>query len=794
MTAEGVPMEPVREIPAFCALCRSRCGCRAMVQGDRLLAIEPDPSHPTGASLCAKGRASPDLLAHPDRLLYPMRRTRPKTDPDPGWQRITWDAALETIATRLRAIAGASGPEAVAFAVTSPSATAISDAVPWIDRLIHAFGSPNNCYATEICNWHKDHAHRFTYGAAIGTPDLARTGCMVFWGHNPSTSWLASASGAAAARARGAKLIVVDPRRVGLAVKADRWLRVRPGTDGALALGIAGVMIAQDWYDRAFVRDWTNGPLLVRGDTGRFLRAGEAGLAGDPARLVAWDAASRQAVAYDPVRGRYADETAGLALEGVGTVPTPDGPIACQTAFALYRARCAEFPPERVAAITGVPAADIVETARLLFAHRPVSYAAWSGVGQHSNATQTDRAIALLMALTGSRDAPGGNLETAQIPTNDVAGAALRAPAQTAKALGHRQRPLGPPAAGMVTSDDLYRAVLEAQPYRVRALVGFGANLVLSHADAEHGRAALEALEFHVQADLFITPTARFADIILPVASPWEREGLRVGFEISHAAQEHVQLRPAVVPARGEARSDVWIAFALAQHLGLGDQFWQGDIDEAYRHLLAPSGVSLEALRAAPAGLRVPLDQQFRKYAERGFNTPTRKIEIYSERLLAHGYAPLPDALEPAMGPVSRPDLATRFPLILTSAKTPQFCHSQHRNLAKLRRHVPHPVIELHPSAAAARAIREGDWVSIETPHGRLRAKARLQPHLQEQVVAAQHGWWQGCAELGLPDYDPFADDGANYNRAIGNDAIDPISGSVPHRAYLCEIRRAADQ
>ena len=116
------------------------------------------------------------------------RRTRPKGDPDPGWQRISWDEALDETATAMRRIAAESGPEAVAFAVTTPSGTAISDAAPWIDRLINAFGSPNNCNATEICAWHRNYARVFTTGTAIGAPDYERAGCILLWGHNPSTS------------------------------------------------------------------------------------------------------------------------------------------------------------------------------------------------------------------------------------------------------------------------------------------------------------------------------------------------------------------------------------------------------------------------------------------------------------------------------------------------------------------------------------------------------------------------------------------------------------------------------
>src|SRR5262250_3907625 len=153
-----------RRVPAFCPLCASRCGCVAVVEDGRLLAIEPDPSHPTGKALCAKGRASPALVETPDRLLYPVRRTRPKGDPDPGWQRISWDEALDETATALRRIKAQHGAESVVFTSVSASTSAIADASPWISRLMRAFGSPNLCGSMELCGWGRAYATRFTFG------------------------------------------------------------------------------------------------------------------------------------------------------------------------------------------------------------------------------------------------------------------------------------------------------------------------------------------------------------------------------------------------------------------------------------------------------------------------------------------------------------------------------------------------------------------------------------------------------------------------------------------------------
>jgi anaerobic selenocysteine-containing dehydrogenase len=331
----------------------------------------------------------------------------------------------------------------------------------------------------------------------------------------------------------------------------------------------------------------------------------------------------------------------------------------------------------------------------------------------------------------------------------------------------------------------------------VRGLVGFGANLLLAHADSLRGRVALAALDFYVHTDLFMNPTAELADVVLPVASAFEREALKVGFEVSSDAQSLVQLRQRLAQPRGEARSDTEIVFDLACRLGVGAHFWEGDIKAAYRYQLHPSGVSLDALRAKASGVRVPLQTRYRKFAEqndgrpRGFATPTRKIELYSETLLEHGYPPLPDYEEPLISPSSRPDLVERFPLILTCAKHTLFCESQHRALPSLRQHALDPEVELHPAAATERGIEPGDWVQIETPGGSVRARARMNDTLERNVVCGQHGWWQACPELDMPGYDPFGPEGANLNLIIGNEAIDPVSGSVPHRAYLCQICRA---
>jgi anaerobic selenocysteine-containing dehydrogenase len=627
------------------------------------------------------------------------------------------------VAGRLRTAAAIDGPESVGFSSSSPSTSAISDAIDWVQRLIRAFGSPNYCTYMELCGWGRYLAPLYTFGASVPgeyVPDLENAGCILFWGYNPSVARLAHATSTVTAVRRGAKLIVVDPRKVGLAAKADHWLRVRPGTDAALALSLTHVMIDNGWYDADFVRDWTNAADVVDGET-------------------VWN---------------------------------------------LLRSRCAEYPPDRAEAITGVPAADIVAAARTIWEARPVAFYTWSGLEQHNGATQTIRAINVLYALTGSLDVPGGNVLFEAVPSNPIDGKEFLSDARP-PAVGVDRRPLGPARFEFVTGEDFYDAALDG---RIKALVSFGGNMVMAHADSLRGREALRNLDFFVQADLFMTPTAELADIVLPVTTPFESEALKIGFEYSQEAQSLVQLRQPLVAPRGEARSDLQIVFDLATRLGLGRHFWNGDIEAAFRHQLAPSGITLEELRAHPEGVRVPLTTRYRKYADSGFTTPSRKVELYSATLAAHGYEPLPAFEEPLISPRSRPDLVDRYPLVLSCAKSLFFCETQHRQVAALRKSAPDPLVEMHPSTAESRGIGAGDWVSLETPLGSVRARAKLNGTLDPQVVFGQHGWWQACDELGLPGYPPYGPDGANLNVVLPQTPSDPISGSSPMRASVCEV------
>lgn len=775
------------EIRGYCTLCRSRCGTINTLRGGKLYSVAHDSAHPTGRATCPKGRAAPEIVHSPDRLLYPMKRTRPKGDADPGWQRISWDEALDTISENLIRIATESGPEVVAFEVTTPSGTPISDSIDWIERFIRLYGSPNTIYGTEICNWHKDVAHAFTFGCGMPAADYAHARLNLLWGHNPSNVWLSQAGKVADGVDGAAKLLVIDPRETAHARQADVWLRVRPGTDAALALGLVRWMIRNKAFDAEFVRQWTNGPLLVDSATGGYLRASDF----DPSALgfAFFDTASGTVEPSDPTSPKRR-LPASAALAGTVQLTRTDGRrIEARPTFELLREACEPFDPARVERETGIAPADLERAAGLIAEAGPnIAYHSWTGIGQQLNATQTERAAAVLYALTGSFDQVGGNRIYVPPAQSKINPFDLLTESQRAKALGLDERPLGPPATGWVLAKDVYRAILDARPYKVRALFGFGGNLLVSHPGARNGERALSELEFHVHCDLFHTPTNAYADILLPASSPWEHEGLRVGFEIDEIAAGHVQLRPQMVERRGEARPDYEIVLDLACRMGMADQFFGGRVEEGWNHILAPSGLDVEMLRAHPGGMAIPVDAMPRKYEQNAANgvkpfaTPSGLVELYSERLLQHGYSPVPIHVPPRAG-------TGRHPLTMITPKNGVFCHSQHRNLPSLRRRALEPTICIHPALAQRRGLADGELCAISTALGEVRMRVTLAESLDETVVSAEYGWWQSCPDLGLPSFPILGRSSANINGIVDDVEVDPVSGSLPLRSIPCDVR-----
>jgi len=400
-------------------------------------------------------------------------------------------------------------------------------------------------------------------------------------------------------------------------------------------------------------------------------------------------------------------------------------------------------------------------------------------------------------ALLGDFDRQGGNVTFAKVATNNVDGKDFLSKEAAALRIGREKKPLGPPASpGNCAAYDVFTAILDEQPYPIKAFLAFGCNPVMSNADPRRAREALSKLDFAVAMDLFMTPTAALCDYVLPATSFLEMDNLTTAFEHRQSGKTHLQYRAAVVEPLYERRSDTWILFELAKRMGMSEQFFDGDIQAGYAYELEPSGITLEELKNTPGGISRPVATTFEKHARnnkdgkpRGFATPSKRVELYCHKFAAAGYPALPAYIEPALSPVSRPDIAADFPLVLTNAKNTTFVHSQQRALPSLRKALPEPCADLHPETAMRYGIKNKEWMIVETPKGAIKVKARVSKNIVPDAICVQHGWWQGCKELELPGYNAYDETGANAAMLIGTDHADPISGSLPHRSYLCRVR-----
>jgi len=692
---------------SVCRSCHGGCGTLMHVEDGRLLQVRGDPDSPLNhGRLCPIGTATLDLVYHPDRLKHPLRRLGPRGSG--RWERITWDAALEEIATRLLAIRREFGAESIALGTGTGR-----HHIRWVSRFGHALGTPNwsepgfaQCFHPRV------NTCLLTFGdfpVCDFTSDV-KPQCILYWGHNPLNSGPDGETrfNARDSLAHNPKVIVVDPRENELTKRADLWLRVRPGVDDALGLAMLNVIIGERLYDEAFVTRWTHG-------------------------------------------------------------------------FDALAAHVARYTPEWAEPITWVPAEKIRAAARLFATTRPAMLE-WGCAIEHTpKCIQTVRALSMLPALTGNIDVPGGWVFGMKGIGRFPSLIENLTPEMNAKRLGaDRFKLLGGEGADLPAAHipTMLQAMREGRPYPVKAFLVFGNNTLTTYANTKLVYESLMKLDFMVCADLFMTPTAELADIVLPAAA-WPELDQIAGLPTGAA---NVVLAQQKVVQVGECKPDEEIFIELARRMKLG--LCEEPVRDVLNSQLKAGGVGMTFEELTRHGFyKMPM--KYRKYEEKGFRTPTGKIELYSTRFEQMGYEPLPYYVEPPESPLSTPEVAMDFPLILTTgARIPFFFNSEHRQLPHLRKARREPQAEIHPDTAARHGIADGEWMWIETRRGRIRQRAKFAPAIDPRVVNAEHGWWfpeEPAPEFGVwkSNVNVLTDNGPPY---------DPQMGTYQLRGLLCRV------
>jgi anaerobic selenocysteine-containing dehydrogenase len=439
------------------------------------------------------------------------------------------------------------------------------------------------------------------------------------------------------------------------------------------------------------------------------------------------------------------------------------------------------FTPQWAEPITWV-AADKIRAAARLFAQTKPALLDWGCAIEHTpKCVQTVRAISMLPALTGNIDVPGGWVFGMHGLGRFPSLIENLTPEANAKRLGaERFKLLGGEGADLPSAHipTLLQAMRHGKPYPVRAFLVFGNNALTTYANASDVYEALTKLDFMVCAELFMTPTAELADIVLPAAS-WPEINQLAGLPTVAANVVLINQRAVRI---GECRSDeeIFVELARRMKLPVGTE----SVEEVLNSQLRAGGLDISFDELKSKGwIKVPF--RYRKYEDNGFRTPTGKIELYSTRFADMGYAPLPSYEEPPESPLGSPEIAHEFPLVLTTgARIPYFFNSEHRQIEKLRKAHRQPVAEIHPETARRYGIKNGDWMWIETRRGRIRQRAKVWDGIDPRVIAAQHGWW--FPEQAAPEYGVWQ---SNVNLLTDNKPpYDPAMGTYQLRALLCRV------
>ncbi len=678
----------VRSIARTGPGCHNGCGVLLYVKDGKLEKVKGDPDFPFNKGrLCPRCIALPQVVYHPNRIIYPLKRVGKRGEGK--WRRITWEEAYDTIINSLNEIKKRYGPESVIFCHGTAR-----DIGPYVAKLAYSFGSPN----------------RVCFGPLQGHACFA-----------PRRTVLTATTGG---------MQVPDCAQFFL----DRYEN-------------------RDWKVPKNILLWGNNPLISNPDgfLGQWIidcmKRGTEIIVIDPRKTYF----AKRAKIWMQIRpGTDAALAMGMLNVIINEKIYDEEFVRRWTyGFDELKKRVQDYGVERVSEITWVPEEKIIESARRYATGKPSAIQFGVAVEQTKECVPALHAIMGLWAITGNLDVPGGNVfKSSSLGFEASLGRDFTPLTEDGrkKKIGYGiynllDQPYYTHAVGSSVIDQIETGI----PYPVKgAWIQATNTFVCGSADPRRVYEAFKRLDFVCVVDLFMTPTATaFADIVLPSVTYAERDGIATtGGNISYIGVTNQAIKPV-----GECKSDMEINLELGKRFNPEAWPWE-NVQEMFDSMLKPTGMNFEELQRRGF---IYDNFEYRKYEkgllradrEPGFNTPTGKVELYSTVFEKCGLDPLPYFEEPPESPLSTPEVARDYPLILTTgARVVGFFHSEHRQIPSLRKMNPEPILEIHPMTAERFGINDGDWVYVESRYGRCEQKARLTHDIHPGVVSAQHGWW----------------------------------------------------
>ena len=719
--------------------CHNGCGVLLYVDKEGKLArIEGDPLAPfNGGKLCMRCLDMVEAVNHPDRLKWPLKRAGERGENK--WERISWDEAYDIIVEKVNYIKENYGSHTILFdhgtgrnigwqlplfastALETPNVSnfGFSGFACYLPRMIASSAKMGEMNIIDVSETHE---------LRYADPTFRRPDVIMVWGNEPLKSnadgflghWIVECM------QMGTKIISIDPRLTWLGAKAEVWLQVRPGTDGALGIGMLNTIINEDLVDHDFIDKWCYGYEQL----------------------------------VESVQGKDADWAAEIC---------------------------------------DVPAEDIRKAARIYATAESASIQWGLAFEQQLSALGVSAAALDLMGVTGNIDRPGGNLlmKCAFDIEKRYGLGDFKIPRENYKhklttSAGIEESDI----VACASADSFIHASEAEEPFKIQMLwIESGNPIACSSMDAPRAYNAMNNIPFIVVADPFMTPTAvAHADIVLPVAMSCERNAVRTWWTPARSISKCTSYY--------EAKSDEDIILDLGKRLKPENWPWKDDKELSTWYLCdqyAEGGTryegDFEELQARGGYKYDPWDAEYYKYekgmcrpdGEPGFDTATGRFEFWSWGYNHWGVDPMPYHIEPKNSPVSTPDLLKEYPLIATSGgRSYEFFHSEHRQLETMREFHPYPLVTINPQTAAAHGIEDGDWVWIESPHGRCRQKAFLFPGIKPNTIHMEHAWWFPEEEAAEPSLYGVFDSNINNMTKIFETGQGGIGSDI--KSFLARI------
>lgn len=718
-----------------CAMECLHCNLTAHVVDGKIVNVEA--SKDFNVKGCLRGLSRVQWVNHPDRLKYPMKRTGEKGEGK--FQRISWDEALDLIATKLKETKAALGNKGLFFFTASGNMSALTNATG--SAFFDFFGGATRASGSLCCSAVTAAMVPMLGFRYIDTRDtIADSRYILCWGNNPAVTMQAYFKEYEKAISQGARLVVIDPRFSETAAKADEWVPINPGTDTVLALGMLRVIIEEKLHDEAFLIHHTGAPFLVNA-AGDLLK-GE----GDKGTFLVYDGNTNQVVPHDTPEVKPLLRLSGNA-HGDGY----------KTVFELIADECRKWTPDKVQEETDVPAATVVRLARDYATTKPAMIIQnMSGAQRTEFGAYTVASQFYLALFTGSFGKAGGGV-------CDAGGATQFFPVKPPV-----KAPAPTPGLPSIPTSKLGDWISHDKPNPIGFAWFMTSSPVTQHPNSNAVKQALKKVPFVVVADNLMTSTALYADLVLPTCTIFEETNLMAGVR-SH----YVQLMEKAVEPPGEAKSDIWIFTELAKRLGFGEAF-DKPIEKYIEAALEGSGITLEQLKQGPVK---PVPTPYIPFKGGKFRTPTGKAMLFvQDWKIKQKLSPIVTYYRPVESPKGSPQLAAKYPLMAVQRKTVRTIHSSFGTLPWVNEAFPdRPHFMIHPEDALSRGIKNGDVALIFNGRGQHRAIADITRHVKQGLIVLENGWWE--------------QQGGSTSH-LTNDVPEPLGHGQSCNSTLVEVKR----